>query len=261
MHMNEGELQAYLDGALDTKRRIGVAGHLAACADCAATLDELSRVAAVFSGAVTLLGAPESDAESDAEVVPFEPRARRGGNYLVGAGGAFLRAAAIILLVGGVAWGALPGSALRGWAGQLWDAGAALLAGGGGDQVVTPEPVVAAAALSGISILPDNGAARVVVREPDPALRLRVRVLAEPQVTVQWSGNGTDPSFRTAAGRIEVLGGGAGELLVEAPRGARVRVEVGGREIAVVEGGEVRRLVSAEADGNDVVFRSLSGGS
>lgn len=254
MHVIDGELQAFLDGELDEKRRAVIADHLAGCAECAASLTELRRLSAIFSGAVELLDEPE--------VVPFVPRGGRAGRgALLGVGSAFLRAAVIVLLVGGVAWGALPGSALRGWAGQLWQAGAALLAGGDGERQAEAAPVVAALSQSAVSIFPDNGEARVVVREPEPGLELRVRLASVEQVTVRWTGRGADPAFSTAAGRLEVVGAGAGEVSIEAPRSARVLVEVGGRVIAVVEGGEVRGLATAELDGDDVVFRPLDGGS
>lgn len=255
MHVIEGELQAFLDGALDEARRAVVADHLAGCAECAADLDELRRLSAIFSGAVELLDEP-----AVAPVAPRGARAGRGRGVLVGAWGAFLRAAVIVLLVGSVAWGALPGSPLRGWVGELWQAGSELLAGRGAGDLAAAGKVETEAAQSAIAILPENGEARVVVREPGQGLALRVRVTSTEQVTVRWVGDGADPTFRTAAGRLEVVGAGAGEIAIEAPRSARVLVEVGGRVIAVVEGGEVRRLAAAESTGDDVVFRQLDGG-
>jgi len=255
MHVNEGELQAFLDGALDEQRRVGVTDHLAGCAECRAALAELRRLSAIFSSAMELLDEPK--------VVPFEPRvarAARGRGALVGAWGAFLRAAVIVLMVGGVAWGAMPGSQLREWAGRLWEAGSAFLAGRGEERRGEPAPVLAAEAQAAIGIFPENGEARVIVRESGPGLALRVRLSAAQQVMVRWAGSGAEPVFRTAAGRLEVVGAGAGEVSIEAPRSARVLVEVGGRVIAVAEGGEVRRLAAAESSGDDVVFRPFDGG-
>ena len=42
-HIADGMLQAYLDGELGPAERAGVAGHLAACAACAAQRLEIGR--------------------------------------------------------------------------------------------------------------------------------------------------------------------------------------------------------------------------
>jgi hypothetical protein len=89
-------------------------------------------------------------------------------------------------------------------------------------------------------------------------MRLRVRLVDGVQLTVQWTGVGADLYFRTAEGRVEVLGGGSGELLVEAPRMARTSIEVAGQVFAVAEAGVLRPLVPAEGSGDDVVFPALN---
>lgn len=250
MHLNEGDLLAFLDGAVEEDQRSDFEEHLAGCAECTARLEEQRELSALFADAVSLL-----DSEAPV-VVPEPPRRGWGPAHLMGAGTALLRAAVIVLLVGGVAWGAMPGSALRGWVGQLWEAGAALL----GDRVEedrspeTEEPV-RVVSQAGLSILPVAGEAMVVLGESMQGLAIRVRMVAIDQVVVVWSGSGDEPRFRTAPGRIEVLGAGEGEVVVEAPRGARVVVKVGGREVAIAEGGEIRRLAPAEVEGDDVVIR------
>jgi anti-sigma factor RsiW len=257
-HVNEGDLQGYLDGALDPRGRAEVGRHLAACAECAAELEFLRGAVAEFALAVRVLDVPA------APVLEFRPRQQRSSawsaRFVSGAQGALLRAAVVVLLVSGVTWGALPGSPIRIWAAQVWQEGAALLARPDGAVEESGGAAQVEAALTGVSILPVGGEARVLLRELDPAIELRVRLGEEARLTVQWTGVGTDPHFRTAPGRVEVLGGGAGALLIEAPRATRTLIEVAGRVIAIAEGGRIQPLISARRAGDDVVFPTLSDG-
>ncbi len=232
--------------------------HLTACTVCAAALDELRRAAADFSRAVAVL-----DARAPV-VAEFVPRSYRPPlRAFTRARGALLRAAAVVLMAGGVAWGALPGSPVRLWLGQVWDDRAEVLEGRGGAEVEEPDAsavLQSGATLSGVSILPVDGAARVVLKEMAPATRVRVRMVEGRQLTVQWIGGGADPHFRTAPGRVEVLRGGPGSLLVEVPQASRTVIEVDNRVFAIAEGGVLRPLVAAEGDGGDIVFPTLKSG-
>jgi anti-sigma factor RsiW len=255
MHLSEGDLLAYLDGALGPDRRVGVERHLSGCAECGTELNELRRVAAEFTLAVAML---DRAAPPPREFVP--PRQWAPMGIVAGARGALLKAALIVLLVGGVAWGALPGSPVRGWIGQVWGGDAAMLEGrsGAGPAASTLDPDTQAGAIvSGISLLPVDGEARAVLRGMEPATRLRVRLVDGAQLTVQWTGSGADPAFRTAAGRVEVLRGGAGALLIEVPRASRTLIEVDGRIIAIAEAGLLRPLIAAEGAGDELVFPRL----
>lgn len=266
-HITEGALQAYLDGELHVEGRAGVERHLSLCASCTTELELLRQAAEIFGRAVAELDVPASGVPvvnaPAPRVIEFAARARRESGWKVsglvmGAPAALLRAAVVVLLVGGVAWGALPGSPLRGWVGQLWREGAALLDGARGTAPTgvtssSPEQVTA-----GVSVLPVGGESRILLREVAAETQLRVRPVERNQVTVQWTGSGADPHFRTAPGRIEVLGGGSGGILVEAPRGSRTLIEVDGRLIAIVEGDMVRPLIEAAEIGEDVVFSALS---
>lgn len=256
-HTTEGVLQAYLDGELGLEDRTGVERHLAACTSCTGELESLRAMVADFSRAVAVL---DSASPAPVQFAPRALRARAGASWrpaaalVSGAPAALLRAAVVVLLLGGVAWGALPGSTLREWVGQLWSGGVAATAGAAGATSSSTQFT------SGISVLPVSGEARVLVQDPAVMERLLVRPVDGPQVTVQWTGSGADPHFRTAPGRIEVLSGDAGGLLIEAPRGSRTLIEVAGRLIAIVEGGMVQPLIMAERDGEEVVFSALSRG-
>lgn len=292
MHVTEGDLQAYLDGELQHESRAGVEQHLAHCDSCTAELEVLRQAAAGFAVAVALLDSPAPEVLEfvprvqgaagrqaraqqagwhQAEVRPATERqaaarrtARRQvsswsvGGLVSGAPAALLRAAVVVLLAGGVAWGALPGSPLREWVGQLWREGAGSGVALEGLQAEAAATSLAEQVTAGVSVLPSDGEARVLVREPAGGSRLRVRLVEGGQVAVQWTGSGADPHFRTAPGRIELRGGDSGSILVEAPRGSRTLIEVEGRLIGIVEGGVVRPLVEAEVEGDEVVFAILS---
>mgnify|MGYP006209320659 CR=1 FL=1 len=77
----------------------------------------------------------------------------------------------------------------------------------------------------------------------------------EPAVSVSAVGGSADPLFRMGAGRIEVVGGAGGELVVAVPRtGANVRLVVDGRRYATVTGAQLELEVPAEQDGEAVVW-------
>lgn len=75
-HLDDGRLQAWLDGAkagLDAGERAAIEHHLAACADCAARLDEL---AGLDEAAKSILGGGGTDAVTPP---PFEDVVARAG--------------------------------------------------------------------------------------------------------------------------------------------------------------------------------------
>lgn len=258
-HITEGVLQACLDDELPAEHRSRVERHLADCEECRARSNHLERVAAAFSRELQALDL-QAPALNGPRPMPQRMGTRWWGSHLAGAPMTFLRAALIVLLLGGVAWGALPGTALRGWVTQLWRAGPELqtdseaFASGAGAETAGGQLI------SGVSILPVDGEARVVIRDQAEGMKLLIRTVAGAQVTVQWTGAGTDPRFRTATGRVEVVGGDSGEILIEAPRGSRTLVEVSNQLIAIVEGGLVQPLIAAERSGDDVIFNDLESG-
>lgn len=268
MHMSEGDLLAYLDGELQDGRRDEVALHLASCVDCRAEFEELRSASEEFSSALAVLdsAAPPLDDVTVARLAQMR-RATAWRGSPVGvvtrrAPGALLRAAVVVLLLGGAALAAIPGSPVRDWVSR------GRLSVPPEDHPVTPEVAAAEAESSGeeqappvigVSVLPVGGEAMVVVREATGATRLRVRLVDSAQLSVQWEGELPDPHFRTAPGRIEVVAAGAGKLLVELPRATRATVVVGDRTYAVVEGGELRPLVGADqASEDEVVFTGLN---
>jgi anti-sigma factor RsiW len=252
-HLSEGRLQAYLDGALVGGERNEVANHLAECTACEAELALLAGAAADFTTAVGVL-----DVTPPLERAELAMGWRRRGAERRGVGAArpYLRAAMLVLGFAATASAALPGSPLRSWAARAWQGAPAASPPTAAvpdlpAQVEADEP-------AGISILPREGEARVVITTLAPGGRVRVRLGEGSQVTLEASGGGEDARFRTAPGRIEAMGGGAGEFRIEAPRGARTTVEVAGVVVAIADQGVLRPAAGAELVGDTVVFPALA---
>ncbi|HEX5723987.1 MAG TPA: hypothetical protein VFX98_00900, partial [Longimicrobiaceae bacterium] len=98
---------------------------------------------------------------------------------------------------------------------------------------------------AGVSILPEGGSVRVQITGAAPGLRVRTRLVAGSRVDVRATGAAADARFRTASGRVEVVGAGTGEVMVDLPRSARAAyVEVNGRVYAAKDGGQLRARVA-----------------
>jgi hypothetical protein len=119
---------------------------------------------------------------------------------------------------------------------------------------------VPAPAPKAISILPDGGRVRVQVTGSSPELRVRARLGDAPQAQVTATGAAVSARFRTGPGRIEIMGAGPGELVVDLPAGASAAfVEVNGRVIAAKEGKTLRSLAPRVAGtAEEPVFRAGS---
>lgn len=255
-HLGEGTLQELLDGELGPDRRGAADRHLAACAACAG---ELAELRAGGERASALLGLADVPAPVLRAQAGFHRRRRAGGPLAV-AGRALPRAAAIALTlaVAGVA-AAVPGSPVRSWL------GGATVAERPAEPVrlerAAEAPTAAPAVVplpKAVSILPDAGRVRVVVSGSSPELRVRTRLTDGPNAEVHATGSAASARFRTAPGRIEVVGAGPGEVVVHLPASARAAfLEVNGRVYAAKEGATLRSL-QPRVDGSAIepVFRA-----
>ena len=251
-HLAEGILQELLDGELSPGPRGEADAHLAGCRQCSAELAELRGVNARASA---LLGMVDAQPPVLAARAAFA-RSRRGGGAWSGeARRALPRAAALLLLVAGAAAAAVPGSPVRRWVG-LAEAPAERPVAPAPTQAADPAPTEPAAA--GISILPDQGRVRVVITGAAAELEVHARLGQGPRAEVTARGAAVGARFRTAPGRIEVVGAGPGELLVELPADASAAVlEVNGRTVAAKQG-ELLRALAPTVGGTDTepVFRA-----
>jgi hypothetical protein len=255
-HLGEGTLQELLDGELEADRRDAADRHLATCAVCAG---ELAELRAGGERASALLGLADVDAPMLRAQAEFHRR-RGAGGPLAGARRALPRAAAVALTLAaaGVA-AAVPGSPVRGWL------------GGGAVEERLEEPVRLERAREApavepeveplpkaVSILPDAGRVRSSLTGSSPELRVRTRLTDGPNAEVRATGSASSARFRTAPGRIEVVGAGPGEVVVHLPASARAAfLEVNGRVYAAKEGARLRSL-EPRVDGSSVepVFRA-----
>jgi hypothetical protein len=256
-HLGEGTLQELLDGELAPGARAEAEAHLAACADCAGQLAELRGLNARASA---LMGMVEAAPPMIAAQAAFARR-RRSGGALAEARRALPRAAVLVLAVAGAAAAAVvPGSPVREWV-QRVTVGDATPAAPVEQQPAPPPPAPVAeaeVAPKAVSILPDGGRVRVVVTGSSPELRVRARLSDEPQAQVTATGAAVSARFRTAPGRIEIVGAGPGEVIVDLPAGADAAfVEVNGRVFAAKQGGQLRSLAPRVAgSAQEPVFRA-----
>ncbi|MGQ0815407.1 MAG: anti-sigma factor family protein [Gemmatimonadota bacterium] len=216
-HIDEGTLQAYLDDEVGA--RADIEAHLSACGTCAAELERLrsaSRLfASVFHNAdVQAPALPAFAAVRRAHIQPIaRPRVPRMP---------LTRAALLLFGFAAVASATIPGSPVRGWL-----AGALRGVGGLPDQpepaaIVTDSPASAGAVEEGsdaaaLSIEPVAGRIRIILTNVSPETNVRVRLIDGGRALVETSGEASRARFRTGPGRIELIGVGKGEVVVEIP--------------------------------------------
>ncbi len=275
-HPNEGLLQAFIDGEVAGDERARVAAHLEQCAQCRAELNELRVAAAAFSAALA-----RSDLAPDLEraraavaarsvrtarprmpevlrLIPREPArvavVRR----------AFLRAAVLVLLAAGAVSASVPGSPVRRFFVNLWHQTTRLFAPRTTASRALPprvrfepQPAPAPAPPAGVSVLPRDGVVHILLHEPAPGLRVRVRVVPGARAaSVEASGPAASAVFRTGPGRIEVNGAGAGDLRITIPRVAdRALVEVDGKTLFSKDHDLVRHAAAADSGAAGTLFQ------
>ncbi len=267
-HPSEGMLQAFIDGEVAADERARVAAHLDECAACTGQLWELRRAAALFSRAVAGIDVTPDLAGARAVTL------RRGRPApvirLLGGQSArarelrrtFVRAAVLVLLVAGAASAAVPGSAVRRFFVNLWHQTTRLFGAHPAAPPpparirIAPAPAPAPVPPAGVSVLPEDGDVRIVVHDVAPGLRVHVRVLDTDRASVEADGAAASAHFRTAPGRIEVTGGGAGDLRVGIPRSAlRASVALGGKPVFTRNAGQTHAVEPAQSGGGETVFR------
>lgn len=239
MHMDDGVLIAFVDNELAPPDRAEAAEHVLGCPVCRERLDELKAASATLTGALAALDAsPDMD---DGWSRVGERLGRQGRAWTARS---LVRAAGLILVVAAGASAAVPGSPVRSWI----------------RTAVAPAPTAESPAgtldtTSGVSIAPVDGRIEVVVVEPGPGTRLRVRAVDAEQATVVVPDPGTPPEFRTSPGRIEVQGV-SGLVEIDVPRSALdVRVLVNDEPYVVGSGSALRAAVTAETRDGELMFR------
>jgi hypothetical protein len=253
-HLDEGTLQALADGELPAGERRAAEAHLAGCGACAGELAGLRADHSTLAAALARVDvAPPTAA---AQMSLRRRRAAAASAWGGEARRALLRAAVLVVALGGVAFAAVPGSPLRGWIGDVVAPPAALPTVA--PEAPAPAPPAPPPPASGVSIMPDDGAVRVVLNGAARGLRVRARVADGELVEVSATGAAAGARFRTSPGRIEVLDAGAGEVLIALPRGARAAVvEVDGHVYVAKDGARLRvtRPGAPSATAGEAEFR------
>jgi len=233
IHIEQGELQAYLDEEATLGARAHIDSHVEACAACAAELDRMRAASALFATAIRGADTQAPVFAAQAAVSAARRQARR--QRFAFSRGALLRAALFMIGFAALASAAIPGSPVRSWistalrsmritpaieipARRTPDA-----------RAITPtvESVTGAAALS---IRPVDGRVRVVLTDVAFDANIHVRLYDGDRAVVQASGAASRARFRTSPGRLELVGVGNGEVTIDLPRSATdARVEADGR--------------------------------
>jgi hypothetical protein len=256
-HLDDGLLQAFLDGELPPGERAAAEAHLAACGPCARALGELEAAGSLFGAALARADVPAPVATAQMSVRRRRAQAAARGGFTE-ARKALLRAALLVLGVAGVAAAAVPGSPVRALIAEvLAPAPARVPDARPPAPAPAPAPVAEAPrapAVQGVFLPPEEGRVHVVLSGTAGGVQVRARLTDAPEASV-YAPEGA--RFRRAPGRIEVVGARGGEVRIELPRAAREAVvEVNGR-VFVAKDGEALRVMHPGADPSEAeaVFR------
>lgn len=111
-HLDEGQIQAFLDDEPTGQQRAAMAQHLMVCGTCRSLHDELRRAKGLIATSFQLLDGPAPPAERRSVERP-----RRTARIHT----ALIRAAGLVLFLAAAAAAAVPGSPLRAWIVQVAD--------------------------------------------------------------------------------------------------------------------------------------------
>jgi anti-sigma factor RsiW len=241
-HIEEGILQAYLDDEVVARAELD--SHLAQCTTCAAELDRLRAASELFASVIHAADTVASTPAAFAEVKAARRSTARQPGVTVPRV-PLARAAMLLLGLAAAASATIPGSPVRAWISE------ALRSVGGSQQeevaapAVQPVPAPAIPNASGaaaVSIEPVDGRVLVVLSGAAAQADVQVRIVQTERASVQVTDAAAQARFRTGAGRIEVIGIGSGNVMVEIPAAAlEAVVEVDGRRIFEKNGDQIQR--------------------
>jgi anti-sigma factor RsiW len=262
-HVAEGSLQAFIDGELDGADRMALVEHLDVCASCAADLATLRRADESVHAALALLDTPVSMLRARAAIAARARTARRPRRLTRLGASSLARAAMLLLALAGAGAAAIPGSPVR----RALEATIARVAGlfNGGEPVVVEAPATLPEApsereSSSIAIAPADGRVRVQIEPPSGTVTVTVRLVDGPRARVETSTETGDVRFVSGMGRLEVLGLGTGDVVIEIPRSvSNATVHVGGL-VHVMRQGEQLRLLGPAGEGQGMEVRFRIGG-
>lgn len=256
-HVDEGTLQAWIDGELAEAGVATVREHAAHCATCTAEVRALREADARVHEALSALpGETLADFGTLAEI-----RRRASGRSIrrfVPAG--LARAAMLLLALAGVVAAAMPESPLRRWLEDVLADEPETAAAPAVEAPVVAEPPAAPIQETGRAIALEAGRVVIHLVAPSPALEIRLRIVDGDEASVTWNAADADARTRQTAGRLEVFGLDSGPVTISIPRSAiDALVEVDGQVWWHKQGGEIRTPGPAHEDTRDgIIFRPRS---
>jgi anti-sigma factor RsiW len=229
MHVDEGLLQALLDGEVDQAAAAEARRHIDACTQCRGLLEALRGNDRWLEGVLRSIDHPLPRVPVETIVT----RARRSRRPL-----RWAAAAAFVLLAAGTAY-ALPGSPVRGWIEQL--------VGSRGGKVTEPVPDVAGVAL------PAGQHFSIVFSDPHPAGSVTITVTDDSTISARRRGGAA--TFAAEIDRLRIITGSAPtDFEIAIPRQARwVEVVVGGRRVFLKDGPRVTTEARTDSDGRYII--------
>ena len=250
-HLEEGDIQALLDGELPQPRAAAALRHIGSCQACATVYDDLEEASTSLTAALALLddGRPAFRPTLNP---PSAARRRPWGAI------SLAKAATFLLIFGAAASATLPGSPLRRWiVGRAEQPTAVALDQrvGANEQVTEPtgEPPLEA----GTAAAPELGRLRIVLTRPERGMTVRAVLVESPSGGAYIVGDAASAQFDGTTGRVEVIDATGGQLRIEIPRAAvTASVEIDGRVYLVKEGDSLRLMdADPRISGGDLEFR------
>ena len=226
-HLGEGRLRTLLDGELSDSDAESARAHLDECDSCQALFTGLGEASTVVGVALRHLDTVAPPAGAKESVLA---RVGMGSGDAREARFTFARAAIIVLFFGAVVATALPASPVRGWFAAGWDRAVELFTGPAADENAALPADSALSAQTpesaGVRLEVETGELLVLLQDIEPGTVLDVRFVDG----FQAAAFAAQPArFRTAEGRIEVIGG-SGRIRVDIPRSVDVAsIQVNGR--------------------------------
>lgn len=218
-HPDDGLIQALLDREMEGGEARGLQAHLEACPQCKGVAETLEAASAATARSLLLIDVePRTQEVKKGIRARQEPRSGRGPRWY---GMSLPRAASIALLLTAGAASALPGSPVRRWVVQGWDAfTGAFQAGREGDQprgsaeepAVTPPEESPPETGAGIPVL--AGGIEILVHDLPTDAELRV-LWTDGEEAWIFAGEGT--RFNRDGERLEAFSP-PGPVRIEIPR-------------------------------------------
>jgi len=229
MHVDEGLLQALLDGEVDPAAAAEARRHIDACSQCRGLLEALRGNDRWLEGVLRSIDHPLPRVSVETIVT----RARRSRRPL-----RWAAAVAFALLAAGTAY-ALPGSPVRRWIEQL--------VGSRGGKVTAPVPDVAGVAL------PAGQHFSIVFSNPHPAGSLAITFTDDSTISARRRGGAA--TFAAEIDQLRIITGSAPtDFEIAIPRQARwVEVVVGGRRVFLKDGPQVTTEARTDSGGRYII--------